>query len=307
MLHSFYTPSMRLPPARCVFLALLALACSRTPAGNVRDDAGRPVAIPARVNRIVTLAPNLTEIVFAIGAGSKVVATDDFSDTPPAARMLMKVGGVPPNVERIAAARPDLVLALINGGYAAYAPALGALKIPLYVVKTDRIDDVPRVMLSLGKLLGAPEAGSSASAVRSEIDGQHRVRVHPARAMFAIWTDPLYVAGQDTFGNDLMRLTGAQNVVQSPGWPQYSIESLVASPPDLLLVPDKSVKREAVDALLRANPELRRRTTAVAVDENRFTRPGPRIGEAAAELNAILDSWETRQKAMLPQTPEARR
>jgi iron complex transport system substrate-binding protein len=296
-----------LPVARCALVALLAVACSRTPSGTVRDDAGRLVAAPRTINRVVTLAPNLTEIVFAIGAGSKIVAADDFSDTPPLAQRLTKVGGIPPNVERIAAARPDLVIALSNGGYAAYAPALAALRIPLYIVKTDRMDDVPRAMLTLGKVLGAEDAGRAAAALRRDVDQQRRTRAHPPRVMFAIWIDPFYVAGLNTFANNLLSLAGARNVVQLQGWPQYSVESLVANPPDLLLYPDKSVKRSAVDALFGRYPELRGRTVAVPVDENRFTRPGPRLAEAAAELNRILDSWEAGERAMLHATPEGRR
>ena len=88
-----------------------------------------------------------------------------------------------------------------------------------------------------------------------------------------------------------MHLAGAANAVSVSGWPQYSIESIVAAPPDIILYPDVSVRRPQIDALLRAAPQLGR-CRIVAVDENLFTRPGPRVGEAAAELNRIIDEWE---------------
>jgi iron complex transport system substrate-binding protein len=105
--------------------------------------------------------------------------------------------------------------------------------------------------------------------------------------MLAVWTDPLYVAGRNTFANDLFLLCGAQNAVEVNGWPQYSLESFVANPPDLLLYPNHSVTPEAVRALLaRAGTK---NVVAIAVDENLFTRPGPRVGEAGGILNGILD------------------
>jgi ABC-type hemin transport system substrate-binding protein len=107
--------------------------------------------------------------------------------------------------------------------------------------------------------------------------------------LFAVWTEPLYVAGTESFVDDLFVLTGARNDVSARGWPQYSFESFVAHPPDLLLYPTKSVKREAVDALLRRGGV---HVEAVPVDENLFTRPGPRMAEAAGELNRIIDQWE---------------
>ncbi len=262
----------------------------------MRDDLGRAIAVPAKIQRIVTLAPNLTEIVFAIGAGAKVVATDSFSDVPAAAKALPKVGGVPPNVERIVAARPDLALTVSSSGDAALAAALRAANVPLYIVRTDRIRDVPRAIETLGRILDAPEAPRAAAALRRGIEAERRQRAHPPRVLFAIWTDPLYVAGRGTFGDDLLSLAGARNAVQAGGWPQYSLESIVADPPDLILYPDKSVTPAAIEALFRAAPELRKRTTAVAVDENRFTRPGPRLVEAAAELNGILDRWEAEHR-----------
>jgi len=88
---------------RILVISCALLGCSRRVAA-VRDDLGRPVDVAGGTRRIVTLAPNLTEILFAIGAGDRVVATDDFSDTPDAARKLPKVGGVQPNVEAIVAA-----------------------------------------------------------------------------------------------------------------------------------------------------------------------------------------------------------
>lgn len=273
-----------------LLLLLCALGCAPGETGAVRDDVSRPVAIPPNVTRVVTLAPNLTEIVYAIGAGNRIVGTDDFSDEPAAAKALPKVGGMQPNVEKIVALKPDLVLATTNGNHPNLAPALAAVHIPLYVVRTDRLDEIPRAMERIATLLKSSSA--AAGELRAAIARQKRTRSTAPRVLFAVWANPLYVAGRQTFSDDLFELTGARNAVPVDGWPQYSLESLVAQPPDLILYPSKPVSRAQIDKLLDVSPDLKRRVSVIAVDENLFTRPGPRVALAAQELNRILDSWQ---------------
>src|SRR6185369_11268674 len=104
--------------------------------------------------RVVTLAPNLTEFVYAAGAKSKLVGTDNFSDYPPSAKALPKVGGTQPNVEKIVALRPDLVLASTSSAPPGLEPSLRSARIPLVWIKTDRLDDVPNAMVLVGAHLG---------------------------------------------------------------------------------------------------------------------------------------------------------
>lgn len=269
-------------------LLLCALACAPRETGTLRDDVSRPVTIPPHVARVVTLAPNLTEIVYAIGAGNRIVGTDDFSDEPAAAKALPKVGGMQPNIEKIVALKPDLVLATTNGNHPNLSPALAAVNIPLYVVRTDRLDDIPRAMEKIATLLNV--SSTAASDLRAAIAKQKRTRANAPRVMFAVWADPLYVAGQKTFSDDLFVLTGATNAIPVEGWPQYSVESLIAQPPDVFLHPSK-VSAAQIDKMLGVSADLKRRVTVVEVDENLFTRPGPRVAAAAQELNRILDSW----------------
>lgn len=277
----------RLAVATAIFV-LLALSCGKRPQGSTRDDLDRPVGLRPRVSRVITLAPNLTEMVYAVGSGSLLVGTDEFSDEPAAAKTLPKVGGMQPNIEKIAALRPDLVLATTNGNHPNLAPALAAVGIPLFVLRTDRLEDVPRAMARIGDILKSP-GRDAAEKVRAAIAAQKRTRSHPPRVLFAVWADPLYVAGVSTFSDDLLRLTGAVNSVSVKGWPQYSLESLAAAPPELILYPAKSVSAAQIDKLLAVAPSLGR-VRGVPVDENLFTRPGPRVALAAAELNRIFDS-----------------
>ncbi len=233
--------------------------------------------------------------MFAVGAGEYVVATDDFSNEPAAAARLPKVGGLQPNVEKIASLRPDLVLATTNGNHPNLAPALAAVSIPLFVVKTDRLAEIASAGERLGALLNGSRPREFVRDLRDGIAKQKRTRARSPRVLFAVYADPLYVAGRDTFSDDLFVLTGARNAVEAKGWPQYSLEALLAGAPDIIIHPAKSVTREQIEQLFARTPELARQVTIETVDEDRFTRPGPRVVIAAKELNAIIDRWESKR------------
>jgi len=234
----------------------------------------------------VTLAPNVTEMVIALGAVDRMVATDDFSADAMPQRKLPRVGGLQPNLEKIVAVRPDLVIANAAGLPPTLGRSLASVHIPLLVVTNERLADIAKSMTSIGLSLGINSAPAVAE-LNASLAHERRTRPHPPRIMLAVWTDPLYVAGRNTFADDLFALCGATNAVEVNGWPSYSLESFVAHPPDILLYPNHSVTPSAVQALLtRAGTS---KVVAIAVDENLFTRPGPRVGEAGGILNGILD------------------
>jgi iron complex transport system substrate-binding protein len=265
-------------PLRRGFCFLLILAF----AGCARHEE----APPARAQRVITLAPNVTEMVAALGCASRIVATDDFSADVLHGRSLPHVGGVQPNLEKIVALRPDIVIANAAGLPPNLGRALRSVHIALVVVTNERLADIARSLTTIGTALHVDSA-AAVSALDASLAKQRRTRPRAPRVMLAVWTDPLYVGGRNTFADDLFALCGARNAVDVTGWPQYSLESFVAAPPELLLYPKHSVSEAQVAALLK-----RAGTTNVAtaaVDENLFTRPGPRVGEAAATLNAILD------------------
>ena len=252
----------------------------------------QPEHLPRPVpKRVVSLAPNVTEIVFDLGCGDRIVGTDDYSDEPARAKSLPKVGGVQPDVEKIVALRPDLVIAIAAGLHPNVPQALAAVHIPLLVVRNERLSDIDLSMRRIAAALGVSSDGAVARLDRA-LAAQRRARAKSPRVMLAVWTDPLYVAGRETFADDLFTLAGATNAVTVKGWPQYSLESFVAAPPDILLLPNRSLSPAQAEALMRRAraPGVR----VVFVEENVFTRPGPRVGEAAKALNGILDANEKR-------------
>ena len=257
-------------------IPLLVIACAQRPQST------------HEIRRVVSLAPNVTEIIYAVGEGSTLVGADDFSDFPEAATRLPKVGGVEPNVEKIAALRPDLVIANASNVHPNLQRALAAVRIPLMVLRTERLTDVSAAMSQIDARLPGDPRGAIAAFDR-QIERQRRHRVRRPRVLFVVWTNPLYVAGRRTFVDDLIELTGATNAAEVTGWPQYSLESFIAHRPDVLLYPNRSVTPAAIRELLqRTNVNVQ----AVAVDENIFTRAGPRLADAAASLNHTLDAWE---------------
>jgi iron complex transport system substrate-binding protein len=238
-------------------------------------------------------------MVIALGAADQIVGTDDYSADAMPTRKLPRVGGLQPNLEKIVAVRPDLVIANAAGLPPNLGRSLASVHIPLLVVTNERLADIARSMTSIANALGISSADAVAK-LNASLARARRTRPHPPRLMLAVWTDPLYVAGRNTFADDLFTLCGATNAVEVNGWPSYSLESFVAHPPDILLYPNHSVTPEAVRALLsRANTK---NVVAIPVDENLFTRPGPRVGEAGGLLNGILDAAEVRPPHV-PQQP----
>ncbi len=258
---------------RSSFIVFLALSCAQ------------PQEPKIEIRRVVTLAPNVTEMVSAVGCGAKIVGTDNFSDYPESVRRLPKVGGVEPDVEKITALHPDLVIASASGVHPNLRRALDAVRIPLLAIRTERLPDIASSMTTVARRLDC----QATVTVTTALDRQRRRRAKSPRVLFAVWTNPLYVAGRSTFIDDLFQLTGAGNAVEVEGWPQYSLEVFATHPPDLLLYPNRSVSPAAVAELMR---RAKMRVEAVGVDENVFIRPGPRVVLAAAELNRILDQWE---------------
>jgi ABC-type hemin transport system substrate-binding protein len=252
-------------------------------------DGWRTASAPGGPPRIVSLAPNVTEMIYAIGAGDLLVGADAASDFPPAAKALPKVGGgLEPNIEKLVALRPTLVIAIAAGLHPNLARILAAQHIPLLVVRTDRLAQVPEAMRLIRNSVGRESTPAIASMLHA-LRQQRRTRAKPPRILFVVWTDPMYIAGTETFTNDLFDVCGVRNAASVSGWPQYSLESIIAAPPDLLLYPDHSVSRAQVDALV-ARAKLT--CDVVAVDENVFVRPGPRMAAAAAALNRIADQWQ---------------
>lgn len=276
-----------LPAAALLWLALAPAACARR-AGPP------PSAAPAR--RVVSLAPNLTEIVFAVGAGDRLVGVSDFSDYPPAARALPRVGGIDVSAERIASLHPDLVLASGDGGSVrGAASALAASGVPVLAVSTTSLGEVLSAIRLIGARLGRSEAAETLA--RGFDDRRRAVAARSAgrrrpRAVLLVWPEPPQAAGGKTFLDDVLSQAGAENLLGGrPGWPVLSAEWLATAPVEVVVLPDSPGNRPVFDRAFAAGPLSRGRIASarvVRVDESVLTRPGPRVFDALESLAAEL-------------------
>jgi len=262
---------------------------------EVVDEMGRTVRIPISPSRIVSLAPSLTETIYALGLQDRLVGDTDFCDYPLEAQKKPKVGGIiNPNLEEIASLHPDLVLATKSINRLDTVRALDTLGIPSYA--TTDPHSVAEIISSTQKLadvLGASEAGKSlGEELQSRLSALQAklAAVPPRRVLFIVWTEPLISTGQHTFIADVLRKAGAASIVESSqDWPQMNLEEVVRLQPDYLVFASSHSEAAARDFdALAARPGWRIldavRNRRFAVISDAVNRPAPRIVSAIEEL-----------------------
>lgn len=272
-----------------------AASADIAPAGReVVDEAGRTVRIPRLVQRIVSLAPSLTETLYALGLQARLVGDTDFCDYPEDAQKKAKVGGaINPSFEEIAALQPDLVLVIKSLNRYDTVRALDGLGIPVYATDPHTVDEIISSTQRLAEILGAPEAGNAlASNMEHHLsDLKERLAPLPARkVLFVVWAEPLISIGKDTFIADALRRAGAVSIVDSSqSWPQVNLEEVVKLQPEYLVFATghgENIEHD-IDAFSnlpgwRLLEAVRNRKFAVISDA--VNRPAPRIVSAIEDL-----------------------
>ena len=282
---------MKFPPRRPGAVVLvLALAVAGAACGDrLPPAAGGPPA------RVVSLAPSVTEIVFALGAGDRLVGVCGECDHPPEAARLPRVGGwVVPSVEAVLAARPDVVFAVPSPGNHEAVLALERAGTRVEVVHDRVLADLWDAVRRIAAVLGVPARGEQLGAdLARRLDEVHaRVAGLPApRVLVVVGHDPLIVVGGGTLQDELVRLAGGVNVAADAGtaWPALPLEVVVARAPDVIV--DAAMGTDAggrrLFARLTTVPAVRD-GRVVALRDDAFLRAGPRVPDAAAELAELL-------------------
>lgn len=263
----------------------------------VTDEIGRRVAIPPSPQRLISLAPSVTEMLFALDLGERVVGVTSYCDYPPAARAKEKVGDVlNPSLERILALRPDLVIISTATQLERFARRLEEVGVPLYVVNADRVEDVLRSLENLGEITGRrEEAERVVRALRARLDDiRARVRGRPRpRVLMVIQRDPLIVPGRGAFLTDLVEQAGGQSITADAEreWTPYSLETVLARAPEVIILPSRErTTRRLADMRwpqLETTPALRH-GRVYAIHNDLLMRPGPRLIEGVEELARVL-------------------
>jgi iron complex transport system substrate-binding protein len=296
-----------------LFALLFAMTCTTSPAAapspttspkasataaafptSVTDFQGRSVAIFKRPERIVSIGPSNTEFLFALGAGDRVVGDDDFSDEPAAATTKEHVGGVKVNLEKVVSLKPDLIVTVkFSDGT---LEALSQTSAAVLVVDPQGAADVARSATLIGQAIGADGAKLAADiqkqldAVKAKTDPAPKLKVfHEIDA-----SDPvrIYTVGPGSFIDDLINLAGGVNVFATArtAYPTVSSEEIVRADPDVIVLGD-SLYGTKIDSIV-SRPGWAAlsavKNARVYAGLSVFSRPGPRLGEAALEYAKLV-------------------
>ena len=224
-----------------LLLVLAALLAAPSSDLTLKDDLGRTLRLPAPATRVVSLAPAITESLFAIGAGNELVGVTAYCSYPPEARQKTSVGGMTsPSVETITALSPDLVIATVEGNIREDVAALERLGIPVFVTNPRSLEGIRRSVRQLGELTGhGPQADRLAARLKQREDSlRHEARTPPVRTLLILALRPLVVAGGKTFLDDLLSAAGAENLgaLSSGSYPTMSREAIAVRDPEVLIL-----------------------------------------------------------------------
>lgn len=304
-MKQFARPRLRNVLGTVVVALLLCAAQSRaqsnTPISSpspvfreVTDETGRTVRVPQSVDRIVSLAPSLTETVYALGLQDRLVGDTTYCDYPPDAQRKTKVGDtISPSLEQIAVLHPDLVLVTKGLNRLETVHGLDNLGIASYATDPRTVSEIASSLRKLADVLGAPDAGASVAAEMEHnlADLQQRLASSPAkRVLFVVWHQPLISVGKHTFIADALRLAGGVSIVDSEqDWPHVSLEEVAKLQPDFLVfaVSHSGAANRPVETLASLpgwnilDAVTNRR---IAVISDAVNRPAPRIVSAIEDL-----------------------
>jgi iron complex transport system substrate-binding protein len=281
-------------------IALLLWGPADAASLTIVDDAGRSVTLDGPPKRIMTLTPGNTEILFALGAEDRIVAVDQWSDFPPAAKAKPHVAPLNPSLEQVVRFSPDLILSTHGGAEPLLPLERHGIRVMVFAPRT--LDDIYRNILLIGRIVNAERrAEGLIRAMRQRVaEVVAKVRDAPRPKVFIEFdgSDPSrpFTAGPGSFIDILVQLAGGANVAAGSrtAWPQFSLEELIRADPDLIILSDANAPINPQTPELVASrsgwSHLRavRLGAIAAIDSNAISRPGPRIVEGLELLAGLL-------------------
>jgi iron complex transport system substrate-binding protein len=279
----------------------IPVTCAATPTAatsfpiTVTDDAGREVTIEQRPERIISIAPSNTEILFALGLADRVVGVDSYSNYPPEATEKPQVGDyVDPDLETIVAAAPDLILAT-EAHVATVLPELETLGLPTVVVEPTTLDEVFAGIALVGQVSGESAAAQKlVCSLQARVDAvSGAIAGAPTPRVFFELSPDLYTAGPGSFVDDILTRAGGQNIAADAAemWPQLSMEALVSADPEVILLADHEAGVTAEQVAARPGWQGVSAVESgriVSLDADLVARPGPRVVDGLEAVAAAL-------------------
>lgn len=265
--------------------------------GAIVDDLGRTVTVDSPPSRIVALVPSITDLILALGEGDRLVARTRYDTDLRLAALPAVGGGLDPNIEAIIALRPDLVV-VWPGADQPLIGQLDAAGIAVYGAGSQSLEDQERHTRQIGRLLGVEARAdsllahldSSFAALATALAG-----VPVVSALYVAWHDPPMTTGPGTFVDSIMSVAGGRNIFDdaTSDWPQVNMEEIVSRDPDVLILPVPVTGDSGAIAWVHQTPGWRdlravRTGRVLLVDSELFSRPGPRIIDAANQLAELL-------------------
>lgn len=258
----------------------------------VQDDLGRSVRLPQEVKRVVSLAPSLTESIFAVGAGDKLVGVTTYCNYPDEAKSKEKIGDTQtPNIERIVALKPDIVFVSTASQLEAFMQTLDQQKIAVYVMDAKSLDDAIEDLRSLGRILGTED---TAETLATNLEARVRnvdpnlVPSEKRRIFVQISNEPLFTIGSESFLTGLVRKAGGESVTNDvrTAFPKLSKETASAMNPDVIILSDSEDNREPNAVFKNSNAVKTGRVYRINADI--ISRPGPRLVDALEQIAEFL-------------------
>jgi iron complex transport system substrate-binding protein len=280
---------------RCLSACLCWLLALSAQAAMVRvvDDAGQTLEFAHPPQRIISLTPHLTELLYAVGAGSQLVGVDSASDYPPAAQKVARIGDFSRvNFERILALKPDLVVVWLDGNRAVDIHGLQELGLPVLHTRATRLDDVARLLRLLGQASGHGAQGETAArdfSARLAALQEQTPNQPPLSVFYQVWDRPLMTVGGTHWISDALLLCGGRNVFADLNGlsPVVSREAVLLRAPEVIVsgsdAPDMRAQWQRFSGL----PAVRKQAF-VRIDADRLHRPTPRLIEGVAALCRAL-------------------
>lgn len=270
---------------------------------TVQDDAGATIILAKPAQRVVSLAPHVTEALFAAGGAERIVGTVEYSDYPPAARVIPRVGdNRQVDVERLLALKPDLLVVWRHNASSRQMEQLRKLGIPLFYSDPHKLEDIPESVLKLGRLMGTEQqAKQSAAELRAHIDDLiARYRNRPVvRVFYQVWNKPLYTLNERHIVSDAIRICGGENIFASltAAAPNITQEAVLQENPEAIVSGDRQNQEVSGIEIWKQYPTMLavKRGNLFALDANLMNRSGPRILLGATELCTKLEQARKRR------------
>jgi len=284
--------------ARAIVLLALAVWSLTIEADLVLlDDAGRRIHLSGPAQRIISLAPHATEMLFAVGAGSQLVGVSEISNYPEAARHIQAVAsGVRLDIERILALKPDLVVGWKSGNTRADLDRLASLHVPIFIAEPKRLDELPRTLEQLGRASGHDDAGRSAAEKfrngLAKLRDEFRNR-KPVWVFLQISNQPLMTLNHSHMATDVLLLCGGRNLFA--GLPRVasdvSLESILVEDPDVILYSEALGSQASLQEWWKERGELRAVRTGrlYPIPSEQVLRQTPRLLQGARRVCETLD------------------